>query len=403
MPSLSVKKIQSTQEEGMYADGNNLYLRVRDNRKSWIFRYTYNNCRRDMGLGSTNVLSLAEARILCNEQKKLLLNNIDPIEHRNRQSKHNQEQAIQREREGVTFETCAKEYIQSKSSEWSNKKSKQQWENTLSKYVYPFIGDHRLVDIDQNIIFECLIPIWNKKTETASRIRQRIESIIDYGKAKGYCRGDNPAVWRGGLEFLLPKPSKIKTVEHHPALDYEDLPHFMVNLKRIDAISARALELLILTASRTDEIRLSKWSEIDLNKKMWVIPKERMKSKIEHRVTLCDEAIELIRNLPRINEYVFPGSKNNKPLSNGAMCQLLKRMGYREITVHGFRSTFRDWIAEQTSFSGRLAETAMAHKLSNETEAAYQRRDMIQKRFKMMRAWSNYCYSYNSNIINVTF
>jgi len=403
MPSLSVKKIQSTQEEGMYADGNNLYLRVKDNRKSWIFRYTLDSRRRDMGLGSAKVLSLAEARILSNEQKKLLLNNIDPIEYRNKQFKKHQEQSLQKKREDVTFESCAKELIQSKCSEWSNKKSKQQWENTLSKYVYPFLGNRRLVDIDQNIIFECLIPIWNGKTETASRIRQRIESIIDYGKAKGYYIGDNPAIWRGGLEFLLPKPSKIKTVDHHPALDYERLPQFMADLRKIDAISARALELLILTASRTDEIRSSKWSEIDLNKKIWVIPKERMKSKAEHRVTLCDEAIELLRNLPRINDYIFPGSKDKKPLSNSAMSQLLKRMGYSGITVHGFRSTFRDWIAEQTSFSGRLAETAMAHKLSNETEAAYQRRDMIQKRFKMMDAWSNYCYSHNTNVIKLMF
>jgi len=403
MPSLSVNRIKSINKAGLYADGHNLYLKVKSKQsKSWVFRYMFNQRRHDMGLGSAELLPLADARIIASEQRRLLHNKIDPIEYRKELSDKQREQALQKKREGITFESCANEYIQSKCKEWSNSKNKQQWENTLNKYAYPYIGKHRLNDIDQDTLVECLKPIWNKKTETATRVRQRIESIINFGKTKGYCSGDNPASWRGGLEFLLPNPAKIKKVKHHPALDYELLPQFMAELRANPNLSARALELLILTAARTNEIRCSTWSELDLSKQMWIIPKERMKAKNEHRVALSGDAVALIERLHKLDNYLFSGSKKGKPISNGAMSQLLKRMGYTNITVHGFRSTFRDWVAEQTNFSGRLAETAMAHKLQNETEAAYQRRDMIQKRFEMMNAWADYCDSHRQKVIKIT-
>ena len=295
MPSLSVNRIKSIEKAGLYADGHNLYLKVKSKQsKSWVFRYMFNQRRHDMGLGSAELLPLADARIIASEQRRLLHNKIDPIEYRKELLDKQREQALQKKREGITFESCANEYIQSKCKEWSNSKNKQQWENTLNKYAYPHIGKHRLNDIDQDTLVECLKPIWNQKTETATRVRQRIESIINFGKTKGYCSGDNPASWRGGLEFLLPNPTKIKKVKHHPALDYELLPQFMAELRANPNLSARALELLILTAARTDEIRCSTWSELDLSKQMWIIPKERMKAKNEHRVALSGDAVAFV-------------------------------------------------------------------------------------------------------------
>lgn len=399
MPSLSAKKIKSLHKAGLYADGHNLYLRVGCNqKKSWVFRYMRLQKRHDMGLGSADVLSLAEARIQASVQRKLLLNNIDPIEYRRKAVSEQCQLESQRRLESVIFRDCAQQLIATKSAEWTNDKSLKQWESTLERYVYPHFGSRPLIDINQEHIVDCLRPIWNKKTETATRVRQRIEAVWDYGKAKGYCCGDNPAMWRGGLEFLLPNPSKIKKFSHHAALPYEQLPEFMTMLRKQPVLSARALELLILTACRTDEIRHATWGEFDLDRSLWVIPAERMKARTEHRVALGETAVSLLRSLPVLDNLVFPGSKVGKPLSNGAMSQLLKRMGFGHVTVHGFRSTFRDWVAEQTTFSGRLAEAALAHKLTNATEAAYQRRDMIEKRFEMMNAWADYCDSFNQVI-----
>lgn len=407
--ALTVKSVQNLKEAGKYLDGSGLYLQItKAGVKSWIYRFDLNKKRREMGLGGVEILTLSEAREACAESRKLLKQGIDPIEHRNAQKAAEdlaKEEAklreSQNEYESITFKQCADEYIGKKEAEWGNAKHRQQWRNTLRDYVHPHVGHIRVGEVDRSAVLECLNPIWTTKTETATRVRQRIESIIDYAKAMDYRTGDNPAAWKGCLEPILPKPSKLKKTEHHKALPYDQISSFISELKGQEGMGALALQFTILTATRTSEVLNAEWSEIDLAKKLWIIPKERMKAGIEHRVALSSQAISLLESVPKLNDYVFAGLKEGKPLSNLAMTMVLRRMERTDITVHGFRSTFRDWIAEQTHYPARVAETALAHQLKDGAEKAYQRGDLIKKRFEMMEAWAAYCYSHKASVVRL--
>lgn len=403
--TLTAIKVENLTEAGRYADGGGLYLDIAKNgTKSWLYRYQLNGKRRWMGLGAYHkkANSLAMARENALDAKKLVSKGIDPIEHYRDEEQQKVTAQREAERESLlkekTFQHCAEEYIKSMKAQWSNAKHAQQWTNTLKTYAYPVIGDMPMRDIEVRHIRQCLDPIWETKTETATRVRQRIEAVIYYAIANEYRESSNPAIWKGLLDKFYPKPEKVKQIryeqagrdKHHAALPYEEMPEFMSKLKMSKGIAAAALRFAILTASRTSEVRFARWDEFNLKKKEWNIPRARMKARKEHRVALSDAAVELLESLPRENEYVFPGVKENMPISDGAMTQVLKRMGRNDITVHGFRSSFRDYIGEETGYPYRLAEFALAHGLTDEAEKAYARGDMLKKRFAMMNDWANF-------------
>lgn len=387
LTSLAVTK-QST--PGLYGDGAGLWLQVMaSGSKSWIFRYMRNGRAREMGLGPVRDVTLAQAREKASECRRLLLDGKDPIEIRN----ESRQAERLREAHALTFFQCADSYIDAHRHGWKNEKHVSQWRNTLRDYVHPVLGALSVQDITTALVLKCLEPIWVSKPETATRVRGRIESILDWAKARGYRQGDNPAAWRGHLDHLLPARNKIARVQHHPALPYPEIGEFIISLRDQEGIAARALEFTIRTAARTNEVILATWDEFDLDKRLWVVPAERMKAKREHRVPLSEPVITLLTNMKaiKVSSYVFPGTKENKPLSNMAMLKLLERMGRSDITAHGFRSTFRDWAAEVTAFPRDVAEMALAHTISNDVEEAYRRGDLLQKRFRLMEEWSNYC------------
>jgi integrase len=296
---------------------------------------------------------------------------------------------------GITFKECAEQYIESHRPGWANPKHAAQWSSTLQAYAYPVIGNVAVDKIGSNgegtdLIMKVLQPIWYAKTETASRLRGRIESVLDWAKARGYRDGENPARWKGHLDKLLPAKGKIAPPKHHPALPYADIPGFMDKLRRIEGNAARALEYTILTAARTSETLFAKRSEIDLKARMWIVPAARMKARKEHRVPLSDSAVAIIKAMPADSEYLFPGTRKGKHMSKTAMSDLLASMGTSE-TTHGFRSTFRDWGAEERDFPNELLEVAIGHKVSNRVEAAYRRGDQLQKRHALMADWEAYC------------
>jgi integrase len=292
----------------------------------------------------------------------------------------------------MSFDECAKAYIDAHKHGWKNAKHAEQWTNTLTTYASPIIGSLPVAEIDTALVMKVLNPIWASKTETASRVRQRIESVLGWATVSGYRTGDNPARWRDHLDNLLAKRSKVQKVAHHPALHYAEMGAFMADLCKQGGMAALALEFTILTASRTGEVIGARWYEIDLDGKTWTIPPERMKAEKEHRVPLCSRAIKILTELQKLGgEFVFPGLKLKKPLSNMAMLGLLKRMERGDLTVHGFRSTFRDWAAEQTAYPHEMAEMALAHTIDNKVEAAYRRGDLFQKRIRMMQDWQKHC------------
>jgi len=281
--------------------------------------------------------------------------------------------------------------IENKKPSWTNPKHVQQWENTLATYAYPVIGALPVADVGAEHIIEILKPIWSKKSETASRVRMRIENVLNAAKLMGWRSGDNPAVYKGGLEAVLPPISKVKKVRHHPAMPFEDARAFMAMLSKRKGISARALEFCILTAARSGEVRHATWDEIDLETDLWIVPAERMKARREHRVPLSKEAKAILETLPRLanSQLVFPGQKG-RPLSDMTLSAVLKRMDLKHYTVHGFRSTFRDWTAETTHHSSETVEMALAHTISNKVEAAYRRGDLLEKRRDLMKDWAQF-------------
>lgn len=297
----------------------------------------------------------------------------------------------------MTFKDAAERYIAAHRAGWRNAKHAAQWGATLKAYAEPIIGESSVQTIDVGLVLKLLEPIWSKKPETASRVRGRIESILDWATARGLRRGENPARWRGHLDKLLPARGKVCKVRHHAALPYAELPGFLAQLRERESVAARALEFAILTAARTGETIGTTWGEISWTDRVWTIPGARMKAGKEHRVPLCDRALAILEEMQRLqpvsdaDAYVFPGSKRGQPLSNMAALMLLRRMKRDDLTVHGFRSSFRDWAAERTNFPSEAAEMALAHAVGDKVEAAYRRGDMFEKRRRLMDAWAGYC------------
>ncbi|WP_394730750.1 tyrosine-type recombinase/integrase [Altererythrobacter sp. GH1-8] len=382
---------------GMHADGNGLYLNVKPGgAKSWIFRFQISGRRREMGLGSLANVEPVAARAEAARLKAMVASGTDPIEQKRKSKAEADEIAtaeeLEQQLEAATFRVAAEKYIAAQEAGWSNHKHSQQWTNTLKTYAYPVIGDMPVRDITAQHIVEILKPIWSTKSETASRVRMRIEAVLNSAKLMGWRTGENPAVWRGGLEAALPRISKVRRVRHHPAMPWQDIAPFMAKLREREGISPRALEFVILTAARSGEVRNASWDEIDLDRALWVVPAERMKAGREHRVPLSKAAIKLLEQLPRIDKtpLLFPGMHNG-PMSDMTLGAVLKRMDLGQFTVHGFRSTFRDWAAESTSHSPEAVEMALAHTVANRVEAAYRRGDLFEKRRELMEDWATWC------------
>ncbi|MBM3566321.1 MAG: DUF4102 domain-containing protein [Alphaproteobacteria bacterium] len=392
--TLTALAVTRAKEPGLYGDGNGLYLQVsRVGSKSWLLRFRLHGRRRDMGLGSLADVSLADAREKAQDARKLIKAGIDPIE-----AKHESRANVALEKaSAVTFKAAAEVYIEAHSPSWRNPKHAQQWPNTLEAYVYPIIGQLSVAKVDVGHVTKILEPIWNKKPETASRVRGRIESVLDWAKARGYRTGENPARWRGHLENLMPRRAKIQKVKHHPALPYAEVGAFMADLKKQAGGAPLAFQFLILTAARTSEVIGARWSEIDFEKATWTVPAERIKTGREHRVPLSAPALAIlkaqyeVRDKDKEDAFVFPGGRQGKPLSTNALLAVLDRMGKDTITGHGFRSTFRDWCAEQTNYPREVAEAALAHAVGDKVEAAYRRGDLFEKRALLMKEWAAYC------------
>jgi integrase len=392
MAKLNTARLRTLTKPGVYGDGDGLYLQVRDaNRRTWIYRYTLNGKARWMGLGSFADVSLAEAREAAADARKQLRQGRDPIEARRAQTAQAGASASK------TFADVTDAYIAAHEPSWRNPKHRQQWRNTLTTYVLPIIGKMPVAMIETEHVMQVLEPIWRTKPETASRVRGRIEAVLDYAKARGWRTAENSARWRGHMANLLPRTSKLARVQHHAALPWQQISSFVTAVLKQDGVAALALRFEILTVARTDEVLRARWREIDMSAGLWIVPATRMKAAREHRVPLSMGATEVLSNALTLrttndpDEFVFPGAKSDKPLSSMAMLMLLRRMGRGDLTVHGFRSTFRDWCAEDASYAGDLAEMALAHTLRDKTEAAYRRGDMLQKRRQMMEDWAAFC------------
>ncbi len=389
---LTPMAIEKQKMPGKYADGGGLYLVVADSgAKTWVFRYMFLGKRREMGLGTLQVITLKEARSKAADCRKLLADGQDPIEDR----KATMFRIALEAASAITFKEAAETYIKAHKVGWRNAKHIQQWENTLATYVYPVFGQLSVGSIDVGLVMKVLEPLWQTKTETASRLRGRIEAILDWAAARGYRSGENPARWRGHLQNLLPRRAKVQRVQHHKALPYAETGAFMQEVRKSDVVAAKALEFVILTATRTSETIGATWDEIDFKNKVWTIPASRIKASREHKVPLTAEALAILEAMKetRVSDYVFPGGRAKNPLSNMAMLKFLDRMERSELTVHGFRSTFRDWAAEQTNFPREVAEMALAHAVSDKVEAAYRRGDLFEKRRKLMEGWARYCHT----------
>ena len=397
---LSSLTVKHARKPGMLADGNGLYLQVtRANARSWIFRYYRNGKSREMGLGSLNAVGLAGARLKAAACRGLLADGIDPIAARDAE----RTQRALEDARAITFDQCAEAFITAHGAAWKNQKHIAQWKATLRTYVSPVFGSLPVQAVDVALVMKVLEPIWTTKPETAARIRGRIESVLNWAKARGYRTGENPALWKGHLDNLLPAHSKIAKVKHHAALPYDQTSQFIDALRRQDGIAPLALEFAILTAARTGEIIGARWAEIDLEAKVWTVPASRMKNGREHRVPLSVEALAVLNKVSEGDpeEFVFAGRKK-RPLSNMAFLMLLRRMGHDKLTAHGFRSTFRDWAAERTNFQAEIAEAALGHVVGNKVEAAYRRGDFFEKRRRLMEAWAQFATTAPSDAVVVS-
>lgn len=402
MPNLTDRQLLAVKARTRLSDGRGLYFQSTEwtNKKgetslskSWEFRFTLNGKTRSMGLGRYPTVTLAQARGLADEYYRLVKHERkDPIEVRKEQDRQTAKEVHR-----ITFAEAVEQYLAMKTLEFENPKHAAQWKSTLETYAsnpkdVKGLGGMKVSDIGKDDILRVLEPIWHTKTETASRLRGRIENVLSWATVAGHREGENPAQWKGNLAQLLPKPTKLKKVSHHAALPYAELGAFILELRKREGFAARALEFSILTAARSGEVREAVWAEIDLNARVWIIPAERMKARKEHRVALCDEAIAILHTLPRIkgSDAVFPAPRGGK-LSDGAMRQVLKRMERSDLTQHGFRSTFRDWAGETTAHPREVIEQALAHSLKDKAEAAYARGDLMAKRQRLMADWDKYC------------
>ena len=380
---------------GTYSDGGGLLLRVRTSTngvtsKAWTYRYSLNGKQTWLGLGSYPDVSLAQAREKAADARKLRVDGNDPLA-----AKRAQRAALGQQRaeqiKSLTYDEAAAQYIASHRAGWRSLRHAEQWEETLG-LCSPVFGGLPVGSIDLVLVLKVLEPLWTTRPETGNRLRARIERVLDFARVRGLRAGENPARWRGQLEHLLPRPSKLRAVEHHRSLPYVELPAFMAELcEKRDAVTAHALRFLILTATRTSETLLARWSEIDLEARTWVIPRERTKTFKEHRIPLCSEAMEVLRAMARRreNEFVFPGPQR-RMLSHNALKGLLRRMQVA-VSVHGFRSSFRDWCAERTNFPSEVAEMALAHQVGTSVERAYRRSDLFEARRPLMQAWADFC------------
>jgi integrase len=386
---LTATKIQKTKAPGLYPDGAGLYLQVTsETAKSWLLRYSVRGKAREMGLGSLRKVSLAQARRKAADCHRLLEEHIDPIEHRTKV----RASAALANAKTITFKEASDRYIAMRSRGLKNAKHAAQWATTMATYAEPVLGRLPVRDIDVGLIHQVLEPIWTTKPETAGRVRGRIEKILGWAKANNFRDGENPARWRDNLDQMLPKLSEVRKVKHHPALHYSELPMFLEKLRQEEGNAARALEFTILTAARTEEVVLARPAEINKQEKLWTAPPEHMKLKKEHLVPLSERAMQLVDGARA--SYLFPSrSHPDKYLSNMAMLMVLDRMGYGHVTVHGFRSTFKDWTRDRTLFENYVSEAALAHTSGDKIEAAYARSDVLDKRRKLMDAWGAFCTS----------
>lgn len=387
---LGALAVSRLREPGLHAVGGvaGLYLQVAPGgTRSWILRAVVGEKRRSMGLGPYPEVPLAEARERARAARGKILEGADPILERQRAAS-----ALRAEQaKAITFDKAAEQLIEDKGEEWRNPKHRAQWVATLNTYASPVVGRLLVADVNQAHVLTILRPIWSSKTETAMRVRGRIEQVLDWARAQGYREGDNPARWRGHLDKLLPAPRKLAKVEHHRALAVDGMPDFMSALKAQGGMGARALEFAIVTAARSGEVRGAQWSEIDLEAGIWTVPAERMKAEREHRVPLSPAALKILRALPRIEgvTLVFPAPRGGR-LSDMTLNAVTRRMTV-DAVPHGFRSTFRDWAAERTNFPREVAEAALAHTIENKVEAAYRRSDLFAKRAALMNAWADFC------------
>lgn len=381
----------------LLGDGGGLTLQITKNGSaSWLHRYMLNGRATAIGLGPYPNVSLKMARTKAEHFRRLLAEGKDPL------SEKRAEQAAARKTEvkEMTFDECAATHIEEHRDEWKNEKHVQQWTNTIRDYASPIIGKRPISSINTEDVLRIFSPIWKTKNETAKRLRGRIETILDGATAHGLRSGDNPARWKGHLEHLLAKSTPGQRADnHHAALHYRELPDFITQLNQQEGMARWALEYLILTATRTSEVIQAEWSEIDYEKKLWTIPAVRMKAGKEHRVPLVERSLEILATIKPFSgkRFIFIGGKDDKPLSNMAMIMLLRRMGFQDITVHGFRSTFRDYIGAETVHDYHTAEAALAHRLKDKVAAAYARSDLFDKRFRMMKDWADYCCVKNSS------
>ncbi len=392
MGKLSARTVAALTRKGRYSDGDNLVLQVGPNgsSKSWLFCYmrgvnpeTGKRKSYQMGLGPASLVSLAEARDKAFEYRRLLLDGIDPIQHRN---------ATRARKDVPIFKTFTEEWIAAQEPGWRSARSAAQWRSSLQTYAYPVIGDLRVDAITTDHLMTILEPIWATKSETADRVRTRIATILDAAKARQFRDGDNPAEWRGRLKHLLPSQKRVRLPRHHGAVPYAEIPALAADLRNRESVSAKALEFCILTAARTAEVTDATWAEIDYQTRTWTIPANRTKQGREHRVPLSDRAVEILRSLPREteNEHVFIGSRYKKGLSNMAMLEALRQLRGHGMTVHGTaRSGFRTWATE-AGYPRELAEAALAHVVGDATEQAYARGDLFQRRQVMMDAWADF-------------
>jgi len=392
--ALNVKKLSRLTKPGRYLDGGGLYLQVTATGASWIFRYErggrggIKGRERMMGLGPLRDLTLAEARERALAARKLLLDGLDPLDERKAQRDAAALEAAKR----ISFEEAARSYFNGHEQKWSNAEHRRQFLSSLEQYVFSEIGKLPIATIDTGLVLKVVEPIWHSKAVTAGRVRNRIEAVLDWATARGYRTGPNPARWKGHLETVLPAKGKIKKVEHHRALPYADIPTFVAALATKEGIPAKALEFLILTAARSGEVMGARWSEIDLDAKVWTVPAERMKTRKEHRVPLADRAIAILKAPPTEADFVFIGARKGQALGKMALSNLIAAMDY-DVTVHGMRSSFRVWAAEQSAYPREVIEQCLAHVVGNATEAAYQRSDLLDKRRKLMEAWAAFVRS----------
>ena len=396
MAKLTVKGLERL-GPGRHADGDGLYIQVKPSgARAWLYRYKTGPKLTMLGLGPYPTISLADARKRAQECRDQRAAGVDPLAHKRAAPPLADVAAPPESPAGKTFADVAVEYIQAHKAGWKSAKTLYIWRHSLEHYAAKAFGAVPVDKIDKPMIVGLLRPIWNEKPETASRVRRHVEAVLNFARAHDYRSGDNPAAWRGALQYAFVEQGKVRAVKHHPALPYAELPMFLKLLRERAGVGALAFEFAILTACRTSEVLGAEWQEVDFDSRLWSIPGARMKASKPHVVPLSDRALEVLKAAADFrrgaDSFIWPGDRPGKPVSNMTFLMLLRRMGRRDLTGHGFRSTFRDWVSETTDFPGEVAEMALAHAVANKVEAAYRRGDLLAKRRELMDSWSAFCW-----------